>query len=203
MEDEMEECGCLTDPFYNGFIMSVLTTNFKKDDFLIRMNLEIGKNKTEDFFDLTGLDVSGQEHINFYHFRNILRGTIDITGWDTSKCKTLRFNDLTYVKKIIGLETLNLENIVSTNNMFYGCWSLLEVDLSMNRFPKLRSTSYMFFDCKSIREVRLPDGFISGKVTSSERMFYFCTNLKTMNMDNWNFSGLLNMNNMFYGCESL
>ena len=60
--------------------------------------------------------------------------------------------------------------------------------------------SWMFFDCSSLKELNI-NNFNTNNVTDMESMFYECSSLKELNLNNFNTNNVTNMSWMFYGCS--
>lgn len=91
-----------------------------------------------------------------------------------------------------GYENWNVENVTSTNSMFYGCQRLPELDLKNWRFKKLANMSSMFYNCRSLRtiyglrnifgdynevqDISYPN--TQATLTSVEALFSGCNNLE-------------------------
>ena len=67
-------------------------------------------------------------------------------------------------------------NLTKTNHMFYGCNSLINLNLS---------------------------NFNTQNVTNMNYMFAFCKSLINLNLSNFNTQNVIHMNHMFFGCKSL
>lgn len=80
------------------------------------------------------------------------------------------------LKNILYLENLNTSDVTSMSNMFAGCKTLAEVDVS---------------------------NFKTENVTDMSDMFSGCAKLEELNVKNFNTSNVTNMNGMFAGCTSL
>ena len=58
--------------------------------------------------------------------------------------------------------------------------------------------SYMFFECSSLKELNL-NNFDTNNVISMDYMFSLCSSLKELNLNNFNTNNVTNMFNIFYG----
>ena len=99
----------------------------------------------------------------------------DIYSYDNgTPITSIKFNG-TYCN-INELIKLNPSNITDMKDMFNGCSSLTELDLS---------------------------NWDVGNVTNMSYMFYYCSQLTQLDVSNWNTSNVTNISYMFYGCNSL
>ena len=100
------------------------------------------KKLNTNILDLRDIDVSavttfkGNESEFYSHFK-LFQGLdtedihyIDITGWNTSNayCFNGMFKDCYNLKKIYGLEDLNVKKLIDVEDMFWGCKSLKSLD---------------------------------------------------------------------------
>ncbi len=114
--------------------------------------------------------------------------------------------DLTEVE---GLENLNTSEVTSMEHMFYGCSSLMSLDLSSFSTESVTSMATMFYNCTALKELNLTsfstaavtnmasmfakdatlsriyvsDSFVTDKVTNGQGMFDECTSLPGFNAD--------------------
>ena len=58
----------------------------------------------------------------------------------------------------------------------------------------------MFYECSSLKKLNL-NNFNTNNVTNMSCMFYGCSSLKELNLSNFNTNNVTNMYNMFYGCS--
>ena len=58
----------------------------------------------------------------------------------------------------------------------------------------------MFYWCSSLKELNI-DNFNTNKVTDMSGMFYYCKSLKELNLDNFNTNKVNNMGGMFWECS--
>ena len=59
--------------------------------------------------------------------------------------------------------------------------------------------SLMFYKCSSLKELNL-NNFITNNVTNMNGMFHGCSSLKELNLNNFNNNNVTDMRYMFYGC---
>lgn len=144
------------------------------------------------------------EHgLEMYQYNAVLT-ELDVSAWDVS-------------------------NVVDMSYMFCGCrgirkldvsrWDVSKVvsmeymlsDTSLNSFDanswKLNtdnavSMSHMFYGCDKLLTVEIADWDVSG-VTDMSAMFLQCETLQNCDLSKWNLSGVTNMNQMFRQCKNL
>ena len=113
------------------------------------------------------------------------------------------------LKGVDGFKYLNTTNVKDLSEMFDGCESLEEIDLT--NLPATFNTSlvtdmyYMFNGCKKLTALDL-SGFNTAKLKTTYDMFNGCSNLETIFCGNdWNAAGnnISSSNNMFTGCTKL
>lgn len=108
-------------------------------------------------------------------------------------------SDLT---SISGMENLNTSNVKDMSNMFSGCESLEELDLSGFNTSNVKDMSYMFSGCKSLEELDL-SSFNTSNVTNMAAMFKSCSSLTSINLSSFNTENVTYMNKMFNECSNL
>ena len=62
--------------------------------------------------------------------------------------------------------------------------------------------SFMFYYCDNLKSLDLSN-FDTSNVTNMSYMFYSCSNLKSLNLSNFDTSNVTNMSLMFYSCSNL
>ena len=129
------------------------------------------------------------------------------------ECASL-FKSATKLQKLI-LDNVDLGSVTTMAYMFDGCSALISVKFPDADMPELTTTEYMFKDCKALKRVKfgtinapklattngmffsltqLEDADVGGLTTTSaltnmQEMFYKCTNLKTVDLSNFNNTG--------------
>ena len=86
--------------------------------------------------------------------------------------------------------------MTSTNFMFYGCKSLISLDLSHFNYERYVS------DCSSLISLNLSN-FNTQNVTNMEGLFDGCNSLISLDLSNFNTQNVTSMWNMFSECNSL
>ena len=135
-------------------------------------------NNNKSFVYLSDIDVSELNDLSSI-FDGLKIEVVDISGWDTSNVTTMAymFTECEDIKKIIGIENLDVSKLQSANAMFYGCQNLVELDLT-NWNPILLNSAW--------------------------NMFSYCSNLKIIkNIENWQLPNIKNVSYMFYKCTKL
>ena len=102
---------------------------------------------------------------------------------------------------LISLDLPNIDdsNIINMNSMFYGCSSLIYLNLSNFVISDMNST---FYGCSSLTFLNLSNVGISD-LYSMNSTFYGCSSLMSLDLPNIDISNVKNMNSMFYGCSLL
>ena len=58
----------------------------------------------------------------------------------------------------------------------------------------------MFYRCSSLKELNL-NNFNTDNVTNMSYMFFNCSSLKELDLNNFNTNNVTSMSGMFYGCS--
>ena len=110
------------------------------------------------------------------------------------------FSDFTGLTRIKGIEYLDTSEVTNMVNMFYGCSSLTELDLSSFNTSGAANTISMFQDCSSLEKITFGNNF---KTRNTQSMFDGCSKLASLNLSSFNTSQVENMRSMFQGCKAL
>ena len=120
------------------------------------------------------------------------------------------FEDFENVE-IIDLTYLDTSQVTNMYSMFDGCSSLTSLDVSNFDTSQVTNMSYMFSRCSSLPSLNL-SSFNTSNVTDMNGMFSSTGASASSNLtklttiifgDNWDASRVINMSNMFYGCDAL
>ena len=71
---------------------------------------------------------------------------------------------------------LIIPKVKNKSNLFYGCFSLLNVDLSKIKANSISSMENMFYECTSLISLDLSNNEIAS-VSTKKNMFFGCYNL--------------------------
>ena len=99
------------------------------------------------------------------------------------------------------LSYFKLNNVITMQQMFQGCSSLLDMILSNRTIPKVINMSYICY-LSTVRiadfsNLRLPE------LTNLISAFSGCTSLESVNLSNLHAPNLTTLSNLFSGCTSL
>ena len=147
-------------------------------------------NNDISFVYLSDIDVSELDDLSdiFYQF---LVEVVDISGWDTSNFTTMAymFNQCSKLKKIIGIENLDVSKSEDVSYMFYGGENLVELDLT-NWNPKLlQKTRYMFYGCSNLKIIKNIENWQLPNIKDVRSMFSGCTKLD-VDLSNWDLTNI-------------
>ena len=92
--------------------------------------------------------------------------------------------------------------LTKTNNMFFGCSSLININLTSFNSEYVTNMSEMFLGCSSLINIDLSN-FNTENATNMGWMFSNCSSLKNLKLSNFNTHDVIIMNSMFEGCSSL
>ena len=112
------------------------------------------------------------------------------------------FNGLNFLETFIGLQYLNTSNVTSFKNMFKGCASLTNLDLSGFDTSKVTDMTQMFEDCSSLKNLNLRN-FNTDSATNMGDMFCECSSLESLDLSSFNTVNVTKMSYMFAYCSSL
>ena len=147
-------------------------------------------NNNKSFVYLSDIDVSELNDLSSI-FDGLKIEVVDISGWDTSNVTTMAymFTECEDIKKIIGIENLDVSKLEDANSMFYMCENLVELDLT-NWNPKLlQKTRYMFYDCLNLKIIKNIENWQLPNIKDVCRMFCDCAKLD-VDLSNWDLTNI-------------
>ena len=147
-------------------------------------------NSNNSFIDLTDIDVSELDDLSYIFYRLNIE-VVDISGWDTSNVKFMKgiFSNCTKLKKIIGIENLDVSKLENANFMFYQCEKLVELDLTNWNPMLLQRASYMFYNCSNLKIIKNIENWQLPNIKDVRSMFSGCTKLD-VDLSNWNLTNI-------------
>jgi len=102
------------------------------------------------------------------------------------------------INQIIFCKTFINTNITDMSEMFSGCTSLKEIDISNLDTNNAKLMNSMFYDCSSLKELYVSN-FNTNNVINMNRLFSGCSSLKELNVSNFNTNNVTDMSYMFSG----
>jgi surface protein len=121
------------------------------------------------------------------------------TDFTSTACLFLACKELT---TITGLEYLNTENVTDMNQMFYGCSSLTELDVSHFNTDKVTNMNQMFQGCSSLTSLDISN-FNTANLNNVGFMFCGCSSLTIIYGEDWDLSNVTYSERMFTFCTEL
>ena len=116
---------------------------------------------------------------------------VDISGWDTSNVINMSymFNRCTKLKKIVGIENLDVSKLKTTKIMFYGCKNLVELDLTNWNPISLENAWSMFYRCSNLKIIKNIENWQLPNINDVSYMFYYCAKLD-VDLSNWDLTNI-------------
>ena len=148
-------------------------------------------NNNSSFVDLSDIDISELDDLTSIFYGLYEMEVVDISGWDTSNVTIMdyTFSRCKKLKKIIGIENLDVSKLEDTQGMFDLCVSLVELDLT-NWNPKLlRKTRYMFYSCSNLKIIKNIENWQLPNIMDVSSMFHDCTKLD-VDLSNWDLTNV-------------
>ena len=148
-------------------------------------------NKNKSFIDLTDIDVSELDDLSDVFGILDKAKVVDISGWDTSNVINMSymFNRCTKLKKIIGIENLDVSKLESANGMFYCCKNLVELDLTNWNPISLENAYEMFSSCSNLKIIKNIENWQLPNIKEVSFMFYNCAKLD-VDLSNWDLTNI-------------
>ena len=102
----------------------------------------------------------------------------------------------------LDLSNFNTENVTDMGALFFGCSNLTSLDLSNFNTENVMGMYGMFSGCNSLTSLEL-SSFNTDNVEYMHSMFNGCSSLTSLDLSNFNTENVKVMNGMFYDCSSL
>ena len=129
---------------------------------------------------------------------------IDLSAFDTSRVRSAwgMFQDCRELREVV-LPAQGFPELREAGGMFRGCRSLLSFDFAALGAPNLEDASDFFRMCTWLDEVSFADAR-TGRLVTTERMFYGCRNLaRITGADSLQTGRIENLSGMFRFCARL
>ena len=212
--------------FYNCSRLSSLYTGYNNNNYRYNLDNIIISDTREMFYNCTSLNyISGYNYnyrLNIYIYNSDIRVNMSNMFYNCKSLETINIYGTNY----------NIY-ATDFHSMFYNCFSLTNVYIQNLYFDYIQDMSYMFYNCKrlnyfsfgnfylsSIRAERismkgmfqncesltsldLNSNFYTKNVEIMWDMFNGCSQLKSLDLGNFDTSKVTDMESMFEGCSSL
>ena len=99
----------------------------------------------------------------------------------------------------ISFDNVDTSNVTDMNSMFYGCSSLISLDLSGFNTSNVTNMSCMFGNCSNLTSLDL-SGFSTSNVTNMLMMFDCCSNLTQLDLSSFDTGNVTNVTQLFFRC---
>ena len=118
--------------------------------------------------------------------------------------KLIQFNYFySFTKKGKYIIIYKFKNLLTkTNNMFYECSSLINIDLSNFNAKNVTDMRQMFYQCSSLQNIDLSD-FNAQNITNMSHMFCNCSSLQKLDLSHLDTQRVNDISCMLSGCSSL
>ena len=148
-------------------------------------------NNYNSFLDLTDIDISKLDNLSYIF--GILNNVevVAISGWDTSNVIIMdaMFGCCEKLKKIIGIENLDVSKLENATSMFSHCEKLVELDLTNWNPILLKNAWNMFSSCSNLKNIKNIENWQLPNIKSVRQMFYKCAKLD-VDLSNWNLTNI-------------
>lgn len=118
------------------------------------------------------------------------------------------FKNCSSLKEIIGLNSLNVDNLMFTSfySAFRDCKLIDKIDMSNFQYANITSDSNcfqnMFNGCENLTSVKLPH-LVNNRAKNLEYMFQSCKKLNEIDITGWDTSNVTSLYSTFESCPEL
>ena len=148
-------------------------------------------NNYNSFLDLTDIDISELKYLSriFKRLNNL--EVVDISSWNTSNVIYMNdmFLECENIKKIIGIENLDVSKLEDATSMFSHCEKLVELDLTNWNPILLKNAWNMFSCCSNLKNIKNIENWQLPNIKDVSYMFYKCTKLD-VDLSNWDLTNI-------------
>ena len=113
------------------------------------------------------------------------------------------FRDCTSLTNIIGIKEWDTSNVTNMYRMFRGCSNLKSIDISGLETSSVNNLEGMFEYCSKLTEIKGIEDLDVSNVTRLGWMFKECSSLTNLDLNKWNTSKVVSIQDMFHSCSNL
>ena len=110
------------------------------------------------------------------------------------------FDGFSSLKKVTGLEYIDMRNVKSLENAFRNCYELTEIDVSSFNTSNVTTMKGMFSGCDSLAEIDGIENFDMKNVNDVSGMFMDCSSLTKANIQELDLENIQINNDCFLNC---
>ena len=160
--------------------------------------------------DVSRWDVSSARDMGYLFSGCIGLTSLDLSGWDTGSVTGMYYTFSGCIglsdPAALGIYNWDVHNVQSMDGMFSSC-KFTSIDLrswntDWNNTDNLIGVYKMFYGCSDLTTLNL-DNLVHAQTSSMGKMFYECGSLVTLSMENWDTSGVSDLSGTFNGCTQL
>ena len=130
--------------------------------------------------------------------------SVDLSHFNTSNVTDMSgMFDQCYSLLSLDLSHFNTSNVTDMRQIFYQCYDLTSLDISNFDVSNTESLCDFLYDANNLIDLKMDHFKTSEKLKDLSRMFFQCTNLKSIDLSGFNTSNVEDMNNMFKCCFEL
>lgn len=136
-------------------------------------------------------------------YKPTIKTAIFVDGINARSCNSW-FNGFSSLTTVTNLSNIDSSAVTSMQNMFKGCTSLTNIDLTGLEANQVTNMSYMFDSCTNLQNVNA-SGLANNHSTNMSYMFRNCSALQTVNITGIFSNTVVNIDStyMFQNCTSL
>lgn len=152
---------------------------------------------------VTYWDVSNVTNMGDMFYCCYMLQTLDVSKWDTSSVKDMT-RLFAHCKALTALDVSNwdVSNVKYITEMFNECTKIQKLDVTeWNTSSFNGSMSRMFYQCYALNELN-PSGWDTSSITNMSEVFAHA-GVINLDLSRWNTSNVTNMYRMFYWCNNL
>lgn len=130
---------------------------------------------------ISGLDYLNTENVT--NMDHIFSLCLALTSVDVSKFNTSKVTDMSFMFAFcqslttLDVSSFNTAKVTDMAGLFYHCDHLTTIDIKNFNTGEVKHMDYMFESCVLLTTIVVGEGWSTAKVTSSEGMFIYDTNL--------------------------
>ena len=183
-------------------------TTLKGLNTLITNDVINMKNLFRNCESLLNLDVSNFNMKKVVNISGMFNNCKKITALSTNNWVGNEIKDISYLFSgceellSINISRLSFNKVEKINNLFENCKKLSNLQMPTISIDNITNISYVFFGCQSLNQTINIDNWIYDNVENMEGTFGDCPAFDTLNVSGWNISNVTNISKTFYNSKN-